>query len=157
MNATEDPVKKAAEADEFQQVLDKLMEASAKAVELGIGSKPITGLLVRRAKAMGVDLERLGAEPEEFSDEEFYLDLVRVCWLMNARPSEVSEALNDGTAAKRAEEWAETRLVSIAHEAAALRMFVARWMEYRVALAREFADLDTGEPAEGTVDAAAAQ
>lgn len=127
---------------------DLLSPVLVEAEGLGLCLRPITGLVDRRARKLGVDLDALGNAEENGMDDLVYYDQMMVAiWLIGAEEEEIAAALEAGTGAKAAEAWYAKRLTSLAHERAAMRAFMARWLEYRVELDRLFGNGEEGLPA----------
>lgn len=131
------PTKTAAEA-----IAPVLEEARA----LGLEFRPITGLVAKRAKRLGIELDEIGkASDSTLSDEDFDDQIKLAAWLLCAPEEEIAAAIEEGSAPQTCEAWQARALTSLHHERAVYRTLMARWLEYQVELATVFG---TPEPAE---------
>lgn len=124
------PTKTAAEA-----IAPVLEEAKA----LGLDFRPILGLVAKRAKRLGIDLDEIGrASKSKLSDEDYDDQIKRAAWLLCDDESVVVDAIEAGTAEKVAEAWEARCLTSLAHEKVVYKALMARWLEYQVELETVF-------------------
>lgn len=106
-----------------------------ESLEHGIALRPINGQAMRLASRVGLDLDALGRADDEAQSDEDYFDQCTVAfWLLGAPLDEVLASIDVEPEGVRlaACGWSMRHLPSLAHERAALRAFVARWLEYRV-------------------------
>lgn len=120
------PTKTAAEA-----IAPVLEEAAA----LGLHFRPITGLVAKRAKRLGIDLDEIGrASDSKLSDEDWDDQIKSAAWLICASEEEIAPAIEGGAWERHVESWQAQALPTLRHERAVYRAVMARWLEYQVEL-----------------------
>lgn len=112
-----------------------------EAVALGLSFRTITGLTVKRAKRLGVDMDEIGLASESTLSDEIYQEHVMLAsWLLCAEEAEISDAIERADAPAVCERWQAENVTTLAHEKVIYRAFMARWLEYRVEMVRLFGD-----------------
>lgn len=115
-----------------------------EAITLGLNFRPITGLTVKRATRLGIDLDELGKAADSSLPDDVYHDHVMlVSWLLCAPEDEIAAATYNENEQTVAEAWQAAHVTTISREAAAMRAFMCRWLEYRVELDRVFGSDET--------------
>jgi hypothetical protein len=120
--------------EQIEAAREKIAGYLAEAEAQGIALRPITGQVMRLAKKIDLDLERLGADIDAIPDDDYFDQVIQAAWLLTEDPAAVVAACHEGEeiACLEAELWAMGNLATIEREGAVLRCFVARWLEYRV-------------------------
>lgn len=113
---------------------EKIAAYLADAQSHGIALRPITGQIIRLAARAELDLEQLGADIDEIDDEVYFESVTLAAWMLCEDPAAVIAAVAEGpdVARNEAQLWAMGHLDTIEREGAAMRCFIARWLEYRV-------------------------
>lgn len=135
------PLPRMTEAD-IAAAREKIARYLAESTHLGLSLtvRPITGQVMRLAGQIGLDLDALGrADDESQSDEAYFDHFTLAFWLLAAPIDRVSHvilgSLGHQTPQEEAAEFALRHLTSLPLERAALRAFIARWLEYRIEMA----------------------
>jgi len=111
----------------------------SEAKALGLEFRPITGLVAKRAKRLGIDLDEIGrASHSTLSDEDYDDQIKRAAWLICADEAEIAAAIEEGSAPQTCEAWQARALTSLRHERTVYRALMARWLEYQVELETVF-------------------
>lgn len=111
----------------------------ASAAALGLDFRPINGLVAKRAKRLGIDLDEIGrASHSTLSDEDYDDQIKRAAWLICAPEEEIAAAIDAGIGPKACEAWQARALPTLDHEKAVYTTLMARWLEYQVELDRVF-------------------
>jgi hypothetical protein len=111
----------------------------AEAATLGLDFRPINGLVAKRAKRLGIDLDEIGrASQSTLSDEDYDDQIKRAAWLICAPEEEIAAAIDAGIGPKACEAWQARHLPTLRHEKAVYTALMARWLEYQVELETVF-------------------
>lgn len=111
----------------------------AEAKALGLDFRPITGLVAKRAKRLGIDLDEIGrASSSTLSDEDYDDQIKCAAWLLCASEEEIAPAIEGGAWERHVESWEAASLKTLAHERVVYRALMARWLEYQVELEAVF-------------------
>lgn len=125
--------------------------------ELGLDFRPITGLVAKRAKRLGIDLDEIGrASKSQLSDEDYDDQIKRAAWLIAAPEEEILAAIEAGKAAAVCETWQARALPTVRHEKVLYQCLMARWLEYQVELEEVFGSPAPAEASDPASDPAAA-
>jgi hypothetical protein len=122
-----------------QSASEVIAPVLSEAQALGLDFRPITGLVAKRAKRLGIDLDEIGrASGSTLSDEDYDDHIKRAAWLLCAPEEEIAEAIEEGSAPQTCESWQARALTTLRHERALYRTLMARWLEYQVELETVF-------------------
>jgi hypothetical protein len=122
-----------------QTAAEAIAPVLEEARALGLDFRPITGLVAKRAKRLGIDLDEIGrASQSKLSDEDYDDQIKRAAWLLCADEAEIAAAIEEGTAPQTCEAWQARALTSLRHERSVYRTLMARWLEYQVELETVF-------------------
>jgi hypothetical protein len=122
-----------------QSATEAIEPVLAEARALGLDFRPITGLVAKRAKRLGIDLDEIGrASDSALSDEDYDDQIKRAAWLLCAPEEEIAAAIEEGSAPQTCESWQARALTTLRHEKALYRALMARWLEYQVELETVF-------------------
>jgi len=117
---------------------EKIRAYLAESETSGITLRPITGQILRLASQIGLDLEALGrADDDDQSDEDYFEKVMMAVWILSADIETVVYVCGSKdplTPRDEAAGHALKHLPTLAQERAALRAFIARWLEYRIEL-----------------------
>lgn len=120
----------------IQAILSPVLQ---EAEAMGLNFRPINGLVEKRARKLGIDLDELGAGADGHLDDQTYYDhLIVACWLIGAAEDVVRRAMAEGLAHDEAEVWWAAAAPTVRHEHAAMRALIGRWAEYRIEMERLF-------------------
>ncbi len=122
-----------------QSASEVIAPVLAEAQALGLDFRPITGLVAKRAKRLGIDLDEIGrASGSALSDEDYDDQIKRAAWLLCAPEEEIAAAIDHDRAPQTCESWQARALTTLRHERALYRALMARWLEYQVELETVF-------------------
>lgn len=111
----------------------------AEAKALGLDFRPISGLTVKRATRLGIDIDELGKASESSLSDGTYMEQVMLMgWLLSAPEEEIAAALTHGKQTDLVEAWQARYVPTIKHDVMVMRGFMVRWLEYRVEMAEVF-------------------
>jgi hypothetical protein len=117
---------------------EKIRAYLAESEASGINLRPITGQILRLSSMVGLDLEALGrADDDDQSDEDYFEEVMLAVWILSAGIETVVYVCGSGDRSNARDEasgYALKHLPTLAQERAALRAFIARWLEYRIEL-----------------------
>lgn len=147
---TTEEIAPAAEVDAIEATRARVEPYVAAAAEAGMNFRVINGLMVRIGENLDIDIDAIGSQTyrakddDGVSDDAFYDDFMRACWLLCEDEEALLDAEEGGPkSVKRAfRRWQLKTLKTPAIEHLAMKAFIARWFEWRL----ESAEALTGEP-----------